>query len=283
MLANVSPTQNLSDAPAASWLVRGLQNRQQLNLPFGLGVWLCLAAFALPTCQTALSQDLKKSAESPAATEVPAQKKPTDKAEDSKSDQKKNSSAEKSKWKSLLPEKGLEGWAITDFGGQNEVKNTDGQVVIETGEPLAGLHYTKAGFPKDNYEIELEAQRIEGNDFLCGLTFPVAEEFCSLIAGGWGGGVVGLSSVDGYDASENATSHYQTFDNGKWYKFRLRVQPDWITAWIDDKEVIKQERAGHEFSTRIEVYVSRPLGFCAFNSKVGLRNFRWRPVKADEK
>ena len=100
VLANVSPTQNLSDAPAASWLVRGLQNRQQLNLPFGLGVWLCLAAFALPTCQTALSQDLKKSAESPAATEVPAQKKPTDKAEDSKSAQKKNSSAEKRKWKS---------------------------------------------------------------------------------------------------------------------------------------------------------------------------------------
>ncbi len=207
----------------------------------------------------------------------------SDKPANSQGDQKEGQSADKKQWKSLIPEKGLEGWEITDFGGEGKVNNTGSQLVLEKGDPLSGINYKKADFPKDNFEIELEAQRIEGSDFLCGLTFPVADEYCSLIAGGWGGGVVGLSSVDGYDASENATSLYQAFENGKWYKFRLRVDPEFVTAWINDKEVIKQEREGHEFSTRIEVYVSRPLGFCAFESKVGLRNFRWRTVKADDK
>ena len=88
--------------------------------------------------------------------------------------------------------------------------------------------------------------------------------------------------MDGYDASENATSFYHPFDNGKWYKFRVRVTPASIVAWINDKEVVEQDREGHEFTTRIEVYVSQPLGYSAFGSKVGVRNFRWRPVKGDK-
>jgi hypothetical protein len=48
-----------------------------------------------------------------------------------------------------------------------------------------------------NYEIKLEAKKVTGNDFFCGMTFPVGDSFCSFIVGGWGGPVVGLSSIDG--------------------------------------------------------------------------------------
>ncbi|MEO8271824.1 MAG: DUF1080 domain-containing protein [Aureliella sp.] len=185
------------------------------------------------------------------------------------------------KWKSLLPAEGLEGWEVSDFGSQGVVRRDGELLVFEKGTPLTGINY-KLTFPKENYELEFSAQRMEGNDFLCGLTFPVADEFCSFIGGGWGGGVVGLSSVDGYDAAENATSLYHTFENKRWYKFRLRVDPTNITGWIDDKQVVQQERAGHKFSTRIEVYVSRPLGLCAFSSKVALRDLRFRELTAAE-
>ena len=185
------------------------------------------------------------------------------------------------KWKALLPAEGLEGWEISDFGSQGEVRRDGELLVLEKGKPLTGINY-KLVFPKENYEIEFSAQRVEGNDFLCGLTFPVADEFCSFIGGGWGGGVVGLSSVDGYDAAENATSLYYTFENKRWYKFRLRVDPKNITGWINDKEVLQQERAGHKFSTRIEVYVSRPVGLCVFSSKVELRDVRYRELTAAE-
>lgn len=187
----------------------------------------------------------------------------------------------KGDWIALLPEEGLEGWEITDFGSEGEVKRDGKLVVLEKGNPLTGINF-KGKFPKDGFEIEFSANRLEGNDFMCGLTFPVADEFCSFIGGGWGGGVVGLSSVDGYDAAENATSLYRAFDNNQWYKFRLRVDAKHITGWIDDKEVLQQEREGHRFSTRIEVYASRPLGLCAFSSKVALRDLRWRKLTAAE-
>ncbi len=151
------------------------------------------------------------------------------------------------------------------------------QLTLESGDPLTGVTYKRV-FPKSNFEIELEAQRVEGSDFLCGLTFPVGEQHCSFIAGGWGGGVLGLSSVDSFDASENSTTQFMDFKNKQWYRFRVRVDDKAILAFIDDKKVIEQEREGHEFSVRGEVLASRPLGFCAFQSKVLVRNFRWRPI-----
>ncbi len=183
-------------------------------------------------------------------------------------------------WRPLLPDSGLDGWEKTDFGTDAKVYRDGKLLVVEMGEPLNGITYQKKDFPNDKFEIQLEAKRVEGNDFLCGLTFPVGgeDQFCSLIAGGWGGGVVGLSSIDGSDASENQTSSYEEFVNGKWYKFRVRVAPELITVWINDQKLFDQERKGHEFSTRIEVWGSQPLGFCTFQSKVHVRDFVWRPI-----
>lgn len=61
--------------------------------------------------------------------------------------------------------------------------------------------------PVMNYELSLEAMRVDGSDFFCGLTFPVGSNFCSFIVGGWGGGVVGLSSLNSEDASQNETTN----------------------------------------------------------------------------
>lgn len=180
-------------------------------------------------------------------------------------------------WKPLVEEKSLEGWEATNFGGEGDVTVTGHEVLLDVGDPLTGITYKKE-FPKTNFEIELEAQRLDGSDFLCGLTFPIGKDHCSFIAGGWGGGVVGLSSIDGFDASENSTTQFFQFKNGQWYKFRVRVDDKMIRAWIDDKKLVEQEREGHEFTLRGEVLASRPLGYCAFQSKVKIRNFRWRPI-----
>ena len=51
----------------------------------------------------------------------------------------------------------------------------------------------------------------------------MGNSFCSFVVGGWGGGVVGLSSVDGSDASENETSRSKEFKRGQWY--RVQVEP----------------------------------------------------------
>ena len=50
--------------------------------------------------------------------------------------------------------------------------------------------------------------------------------------------VVGLSSLDDMDASENDTSIRRDFESGRWYALRLRVTEDRIQAWIDEEAVI---------------------------------------------
>jgi hypothetical protein len=188
-------------------------------------------------------------------------------------------SADRSGWKSLLG-KDLEGWTMTDFYRPGKVSRQGDVLVFDEGTPLTGITTERKDFPTENFEIELQARRVTGNDFLCGLTFPVGKGFCTFIAGGWGGGLVGLSSVDGADASENQTTGFHEFENGKWYQFKISVDDQLVRGWIDEKEVFSQEREGRKFSTRIEVFACQPLGLCAFQSKVEIKNFRWRPLPA---
>jgi 3-keto-disaccharide hydrolase len=127
-----------------------------------------------------------------------------------------------------------------------------------------------------NYEISLEAMRVEGNDFFCALTFPVGDDPCSLIVGGWGGGVVGLSSLDGEDAAHNDTTQYMNFDNGRWFKIRLRVANSKIQAWIDNDKVVDVDTTGRKVSIRVEVEPSKPLGFATWSTTGALRNIKLR-------
>ena len=71
--------------------------------------------------------------------------------------------------------------------------------------------------PGLNYELNVVARRVEGSDFFCGLTFPYQDSHCTLILGGWGGALVGLSCLDGRDASENETTRLMPFEKGRWY------------------------------------------------------------------
>lgn len=187
----------------------------------------------------------------------------------------------KQQWISLFDGRTLKGWKITKFGGEGEVRVKDGRIQMEFGNELTGIH-TDRKLPRIDYEIELQAMRVDGSDFFCGMTFPVGKDPCSLIVGGWGGGVVGLSSIDGFDASENDTTTYRRFDKGRWYNIRLRVTAARITAWIDGKRIVDQSLDGKKVSIRSEVELSRPLGFASWQTAAALRNIRLRKLSRDE-
>ena len=188
---------------------------------------------------------------------------------------------EPGKWVQLFDGKTLTNWEATDFGGQGDVLVKDGQMVLESGQPMTGATWKGGELPKSNYELRLEAQKVEGNDFFLALTFPVQEAPCSLVLGGWGGGVVGLSSIDGFDASENETTSYSNFEKGRWYKVRLKVTDDAIQAWVDDERVVNVETKDKKFSIRIEVDPSRPLGFATYHTTGAYRNIELRRLPAE--
>lgn len=185
-------------------------------------------------------------------------------------------------WRTLFDGKTLAGWKVTEFGAHGQPVVEKEQLVLPAGDPLSGVTREKDDVPHDNYEVELEAQRVEGNDFFLALTFPVAKSHASLILGGWSGGVCGISSIDGSDASENSTTSYRKFQSGKWYKVRLRVQKDRLQAWLDEEQIVDADVADKRLSIRIEVSPSKPFGLATYMTKAAYRNIRWRELTADD-
>ncbi|HKD36769.1 MAG TPA: DUF1080 domain-containing protein [Pirellulales bacterium] len=200
-------------------------------------------------------------------------------AADEKTDKPKNSDS-KSDWHSLFDGKSLGDWKPSEFATQGNVEVKDGQIEIGFGDGCSGITW-KGKFPKTSYEIRLEAKRVDGVDFFCGLTFPVGDDPCSFICGGWGGAVCGLSSIDGEDASSNDTTKVKDFEKDKWYTIRVRVTPQKIQAWIDDDQMVDQSLADRKISIRSEVEASKPLGIATWKTTGAVRNIEWREM--DEK
>ena len=157
-------------------------------------------------------------------------------------------------WQSLFDGKTLEGWMVTDFAGHAEPKVEDGVIHIPAGLALSGINRTNQP-PKMNFELTLEAKKIDGSDFFCCLTFPYGDSHCSFVVGGWGGGLVGISSVDGMDASENDTADYMVFENDKWYRISVRVTPEKIETWIDKSKLVDLETKDRKLSL---IHISEP-------------------------
>lgn len=179
-------------------------------------------------------------------------------------------------WEPLFDGKTLGSWRPTKFIGQGAVKAENGTIVLESGNDLTGVTWGGAALPTTNYELALQAMRVEGSDFFAGVTFPVDGSFCSLILGGWGGSVIGLSSINGQDASENDTSQSIEFQNGRWYSARIRVTPEKIEAWLDDRQIITQTLKGNTIDIRLEMELSKPLGVASWKTKAALRDIRLR-------
>lgn len=182
-------------------------------------------------------------------------------------------------WQSLFDGKHLGHWKPTDFGGQGEVKVEDGKLILTHGESLTGVTWQGDVPARMNYEIELDAQRVDGSDFFCGLTFPVNKDCASLIIGGWGGGVCGISCLDSNDAANNDTTTIHEFKNGQWYHIRLRVLPDKLQAWIDDKQIVNADTKDRKISVRFEVEPSQPLGIASYQTTASIKNIKLRNIK----
>jgi 3-keto-disaccharide hydrolase len=179
-------------------------------------------------------------------------------------------------WKPLFDGKTLSNWKSTKFSGEGPVKVENGQIVLEAGTTLTGITWAGAELPTTNYEIALQAMRVEGRDFFAGITFPVADSFCSLILGGWGGTVIGLSSINTEDASQNETSQSMEFEMGRWYNVRIRVTPAKIEVWLDERQIISQDLKGNRITIRMEMEPSTPLGIATWKTKGALRDIRLR-------
>jgi hypothetical protein len=179
-------------------------------------------------------------------------------------------------WVTMFDGKSLAGWKETGFSGQGEVKVEEGRLVLGAGSDLTGVN-AAGEIPRMNYEVELEAMRVAGGDFFCGLTFPYGGACCTFVIGGWGGGLVGLSSINGDDAAENETMRTMKLVSGRWYKVRVRVTPEKIEGWIDGEAVLEVATQGKKIAMRPgEIELSEPFGLATFRTTGAFRAVRLR-------
>jgi hypothetical protein len=182
----------------------------------------------------------------------------------------------------LFNGKDLSGWKVADMieGGTVTVL-PDGSVECGFGNPMTGIAYTNTP-PRMNYELSLEVMRVQGMDFFAALTLPIETNGCTVIIGGWGGGLCGISSFDYMDASENPWSENLSFENERWYTLRVRVTPGVLQVSLDGTRYTARIEfdSASRFSLRpgSDIDKTAPLGLATYRTKAHWRNFTLTPI-----
>ena len=221
----------------------------------------------------AAAQEAEEQLESAPAPEPVAKAQNADEAKPEKKDE-----------VALFDGKALGDWKKTQFGGEGDVfVNEDGNIEFGFGAIMTGVHWGGDVPATSNYELTLDAMKLDGHDFFLALTFPVKESHATFVIGGWGGGVVGISSVDDLDASENETMNIEGFETDRWYKVKIKVTDDRLEAWIDDSQMVDLDLEDRKISLRpgdIELCV--PIGLASFQTRAQYRNISWKNLPDSE-
>ncbi|HBJ85712.1 MAG TPA: DUF1080 domain-containing protein [Verrucomicrobiales bacterium] len=180
----------------------------------------------------------------------------------------------RAEWK-LLADEFESSWQAAGIAEEGRVTIKDGEITLDAGQPMTGARFDawqSAKLPRSRYAIEYEAMRVEGNDFFGTVTFPVNDSHVTLVIGGWGGTLVGISSIDDLDASENTTTGNAFFKNNEWHQVRVEVRDDDIRAWIGGKLFVNVSTKGRKLGLRAgDIEKCTPFGFATYATRARVR------------
>ncbi|HEY4173431.1 MAG TPA: family 16 glycoside hydrolase, partial [Rhodopila sp.] len=102
------------------------------------------------------------------------------------------------------------------------------------------------------------------------------------VIGGWGGALVGISSLDDEDAAHNDTATAKKFITNQWYKIRMRVLGERLQTWIDDEKVVDIITKGMKVDVRADISDTKPLGLTSFQTTGAMRDIKIRQLSDAE-
>jgi hypothetical protein len=163
-------------------------------------------------------------------------------------------------------------WVAVAIEGAGKPQMGPGEFVLPEGAPMTAVRFggwESIGLPVVDYAIEYEAMRVAGQDFFGAVTFPIRslKTCATLVNGGWGGGLVGISNIDEQSANENATRGEHRFVNGQWYRFRLEVRSEEIRGWLDGRLIINASLKARTISLRAgDIERCAPFGLATYGT-----------------
>ena len=104
----------------------------------------------------------------------------------------------------------------------------------------------------------------------CAVTFPARglDECVTLVVGGQGDSLVGISSIDGKDSSENETRAFHPFETEVWYQIRLVSDGEKLVDLDTTSKTLSLRQGG------IEECVL--FGLATWQTTAQIRDVRWR-------
>ena len=184
-------------------------------------------------------------------------------------------------WRELYDGSDLSSWELGVYGESDEYEVLEDGVVIPQTAALAGMTF-RGGLPTVPYRLSVEATRLYGADFFLGVTFPVADDHLTLVLGGWGGMVSGLSSLDGIDASRNATRTLRHFPNGRRHEIAIEVTESAVRVRVDGEAFLSTSLEGREVGLRVDVEPSAPLGIATYATSTQLHRVQVLELRPGE-
>lgn len=172
----------------------------------------------------------------------------------------------------------VEHWKDAEMLRSGGVWHEKDGFTLKAGSPMTGIVFPtweQDGLPLTDYRVTYDAMRVSGRDFFGSVTFPVGsrERCVTFVLGGWGGSQVGISSIDGLDATMNATGSVQRFEDGKWYRIRIEVTRETLIVWMDDRKLLQAAIAHADLSLRSgEIDLCVPFGFASYGTEGRIRN-----------
>lgn len=140
-------------------------------------------------------------------------------------------------WEIMFNGKDLTGWEVV---AENRIVGaSEGQLNLAASQLSTDIRWTYDDFPSVDYEVKVEAKRVEGEGAFCHMVFPIEACHCFLVIGAEGD-IVALDRVDGLGILDikNETARRMHFERNRWYRVHLRVTREKVVVLIDGKEEI---------------------------------------------
>ncbi|NQT85650.1 protein kinase [bacterium] len=180
---------------------------------------------------------------------------------------------EPGQWTRLFDGRTLEGWALLRGGGlgtPGELDVDDGVLILRKGNRATAIQRTD-DFPREGYDVFLEASRIEGKELL-NIAFPVGDARCMLHLGPG----AGLEMLNGKRYGDNITGRAFEVEDGRWYRVRIQVRSHTIRAWLDGALIAEIPRAAYDLDVHSAWSSATQLTLGTWETTAAVRNIAVR-------